>query len=123
MTSNPVLTFASAGHFVVHLLLGLHATVALAIERDWSIGYGTIIALWTWGAFLLGAAAPAAGWLADRIGAARMMVLFFVGSGGASVVASMADGPMSLSATLAALGLFAAIYHPVGLAWLLDGVG
>lgn len=122
MTRNPVLAFASAGHFIVHLLIGLHATIALAIERDWAVDYGSIVALWAWGAFALGAAAPAAGWLADRIGAGRMMVLFFIGSGGASAAASFADGPLSLSTTLVALGLFAAIYHPVGLAWLLDGI-
>ncbi len=122
MTTNPVLAFASAGHFIVHLLLGLHATAALAIERDWAIDYGSIIALWTWGAIALGAAAPAAGWLADRIGAAPMMVLFFVGSGGGTVAASFAGGPLSLSLTLASLGLFAAIYHPVSLAWLLEGM-
>ncbi|ODT98833.1 MAG: hypothetical protein ABS83_03650 [Rhodospirillales bacterium SCN 65-16] len=122
MTRNPVLVFASTGHFVVHFLIGLHATTALAIERDWAVDYGSIVALWVWGAFALGAAAPAAGWLADRIGAGRMMVLFFIGSGGGSAAASFADGPLSLSAALAALGLFAAIYHPVGLAWLLDGM-
>lgn len=122
MTWNPVLAFASAGHFIVHLLLGLHATAAIAIERDWAIGYGLVISLWTWGAFALGAAAPAAGWLADRIGAAPLMALFFVGSGGGAVAASFAADPLSLSVTLAALGLFAAIYHPVSLAWLFDGM-
>ncbi len=122
MQPNPMLVFACAGHFAVHLLLGLHATAALSIELEWSLDYGSVITLGIWGAFLLGAAAPLAGWLADRIGAARMMVLFFLGSGAASMAAAMAGGPASLAATLAALGLFGAIYHPVGLAWLLDGV-
>jgi MFS transporter, FSR family, fosmidomycin resistance protein len=122
MRSYPVLVFACAGHFAVHLLLGLHATAALAIEREWSVDYGTVIALGIWGALLLGAAAPAAGWLADKMGAAPIMVVFFVGSGAASMAAAMAPGPASLAVTLAALGLFGAIYHPVGLAWLLAGV-
>lgn len=122
MPSNPVLVFSCLGHFVVHLLLGLHATAALAIEREWSIDYGSVIALGIWGAFLLGAAAPAAGWLADKIGATRLMILFFLGSGAASMAAATAGGPASLATTLAALGLFGAIYHPVGLAWLLGGV-
>jgi FSR family fosmidomycin resistance protein-like MFS transporter len=122
MRSNPVLVFACVGHFAVHLLLGLHATAALAIEREWLVDYGTIIALGIWGAFLLGAAAPAAGWLADKVGAAPIMVIFFVGSGAASTTAAMASEPASLAMTLAALGLFGAIYHPVGLAWLLAGV-
>jgi FSR family fosmidomycin resistance protein-like MFS transporter len=122
MCPNPVLVFACVGHFAVHLLLGLHATAALAIEREWSVDYGTVIALGIWGAFLSGAAAPAAGWLADRIGAARIMVAFFLGSGAASAATAMASGPTSLAITLAALGLFGAIYHPVGLAWLLAAV-
>ena len=122
MRSCPVLVFACAGHFAVHLLLGLHATAALTIEREWSIDYGTIIALGIWAAFLLGAAAPAAGWLADKVGAAPIMVIFFVGSGAASIAAAIGIGPASLAITLAALGLFGAIYHPVGLAWLLAGV-
>ena len=126
MRRNPVLVCACAGHFAVHLLLGLHATAAIAIERDggWgtAMGYGRLVALWTVGAFLLGAAAPLAGWFADRVGAARMMVVFFLGSGAATTACAAADGPLGLGAALAGLGLFAAIYHPVALAWLVSGV-
>lgn len=126
MRRNPVLAYACAGHFAIHLLLGLHATAALAIERDggWGTetGYGRLVALWTAGAFLLGAAAPLAGWLADRIGAARMMAVFFLGSGAATVACAAAGGPLGLGVALGALGLFAAIYHPVALAWLVSGV-
>ncbi|MGH8432391.1 MAG: MFS transporter, partial [Solimonas sp.] len=117
-----MLVFACIGHFAVHLLLGLHATAALAIEREWSIDYGSVIELGIGGAFLVGAAAPAAGWLADKAGSARLMVVFFLGSGAASMTTAMAGGPASLAMTLGGLGLFAAIYHPVGLAWLLGGV-
>lgn len=122
MRPNPVLVFACVGHFATHLLLGLHTTAALAIEREWSVDYGTVIALGLWGAFLLGAAAPAAGWLADKVGAGRIMVVFFLGSGAASMATAMASGPTPMAMTLAALGLFGAIYHPVGLAWLLASV-
>lgn len=126
MRRDPVLAYACAGHFAVHLLLGLHATAALAIERDggWgtAAGYGGLVALWTAGAFLLGAAAPLAGWLADRAGAARMMAAFFLGGGAATAACAAAEDPLGLGAALAALGLFAAIYHPVALAWLVSGV-
>jgi MFS family permease len=122
MRSNPVLVFTCVGHFAVHLLLGLHATAALAIEREWSVDYGTIISAGIVGAFLLGAAAPAAGWVADRVGAAPIMVVFFLGSGAAAMATALATGPAPLAGTLAALGLFGAIYHPVGLAWLLAAV-
>jgi FSR family fosmidomycin resistance protein-like MFS transporter len=38
--------------------------------------------------------------------------------GSASIAAGLADSPRSLMAALAGIGLFAAIYHPVGIPWL-----
>ena len=113
-----VIAFSSIGHFVVHLLIGLFLTLVIAIERTWATSYDELIALWTVGALLLGAGAPAAGWLADRVGEARMMVLFFVGAGASSVFAAFAGSALQLQSALALLGLFGAIYHPVGMAWV-----
>lgn len=59
-----------------------------------------------------------AGLLSDRIGATWMMVAFFVGMGGASVAAGLVGSPSSLMIALAGIGVFAAIYHPVGIPWL-----
>jgi MFS family permease len=47
-----------------------------------------------------------------------MMVVFFVGLGASSIVCGLVDGRLALLAGLAAIGLFSAIYHPVGIAWL-----
>ena len=46
------------------------------------------------------------------------MVIFFVGTGGATIVTGLTDGPVALALGLAAIGLFGSIYHPVGTAWL-----
>lgn len=113
-----VIGFACLGHFVTHALLGLFLTLVLVIERDWSIGYASLIALWTLGAFLIGAGAPVAGWLADRVGEARMMVVFYIGAGASCVAAATVSGPLQLQIALGALGLFSSIYHPVGMAWV-----
>jgi len=48
-----------------------------------------------------------------------MMVAFFVGMGGASIACGFADGPVTLAVGLGGIGLFASIYHPVGIAWLI----
>ncbi len=45
-----------------------------------------------------------------------MMVVFFIGTGAASVCTSFADTPMQIGTGLFFVGMFAAIYHPVGLA-------
>ncbi len=47
-----------------------------------------------------------------------MMVVFFVGLGLSSVACGLASSPRGLWLALCALGSFAAIYHPVGIPWL-----
>jgi MFS family permease len=113
-----VVLFASAGHFLHHVLTGLFLTLAVVLERVWERPYAEIIALWTMGAMMVGLGAPLAGWLADRFGHARMMVVFFVGIGLSSIAAGLVAGPAGMAAALAAIGLFGAIYHPVGMAWV-----
>lgn len=110
--------FACAGHFLHHVLTGLFLTLAVVLERAWELPFDQVIALWTWGALLIGLGAPAAGWLADRFGNAPMMAAFFLGIGGAAVAAGLVAGPSGMAAALGALGLFGAIYHPVGLSWV-----
>ena len=110
--------FAWLGHAYMHCLTGIFLTVVLVLETEWQRPYGELIGLWTAGAFLVGVLAPLAGWLGDRWSNAGMMAVFFIGSGGAIVAAALADGPAELWPALAALGAFAAIYHPVGMSWL-----
>jgi MFS family permease len=112
------IVFAAAGHFLHHVLTGLFLTLAIVLERVWEKPYAEIITLWTIGAALIGLGAPAAGWLADRFGHARMMAVFFLGIGAASVVAGLVSGPTGMAAALAGIGLFGALYHPVALAWV-----
>jgi MFS family permease len=110
--------FACAGHFLHHVLTGLFLTLAVVLERAWELPYDRVIALWTWGALLIGLGAPAAGWLADRFGNAPMMAAFFLGAGSATVAAGFVAGPSGMAGALAVLGVFGAIYHPVGLSWV-----
>ena len=110
--------FANAGHLLTHLLMLLYPTVVLALEGRFGLSYGELIALSLPGTVLYGVAALPAGWLGDRWSAERMMVLFYVGSGAASIATGLAAGPMGLAVGLALIGAFGAIYHPVGLAWL-----
>lgn len=47
-----------------------------------------------------------------------MMAVFFIGTGVSAVLTGFAQTPWQMGAGLAAIGAFAAIYHPVGLAWV-----
>jgi MFS family permease len=49
-----------------------------------------------------------------------MMALFYIGCGLSLVAAALAPNLTALAAALFALGMFAAIYHPVGMAMLIE---
>ena len=55
------------GHFLDHLFMLVFATVAaLALHREWGVGYAELLVYATPGFFAFGLFALPAGWLADR---------------------------------------------------------
>lgn len=112
------LIYASGGHTLMHLMAAFYFVIVLAIEKEWGLPYSDLIELWSLGALLIGLGAIPAGWLADRWSAAGMMAVMFFGLGAASFVCANATTPTSMMIGLAMIGLFASIYHPVGIAWV-----
>jgi MFS family permease len=107
------------GHFLDHFFTLIFATAAaLALSREWNLGYAELLAYATPGFFAIGLFALPAGWLADRWNKEGMMVVFFLGIGLASMGAGLADSPLEMGVWLFVIGTFGAIYHPVGLAIL-----
>jgi len=112
------LAFSCLGHAYMHLFTAFYFVIVLALEADWGLPYHELIELWTLGALLVGVGAIPAGWLSDRWSAAGMMIVMFVGLGLAGIVCAFLETPAALLLGLSAIGLFSAIYHPVGIAWL-----
>ena len=109
--------FLNIGHFLDHLFTLIFATVAaLALSREWGLSYGDLLKYATPGFFAFGVFSYPAGWLADKWSREGMMVVFFVGIGLASVATGLAQTPLQVGIGLFVIGVFAAIYHPVGLA-------
>ena len=107
----------NAGHFLDHYIMLIFATVAaLALSDGWQMSYAELLPLGAAGFAAFALCALPAGWLADRWGRDRMMGVFFAGTGAASVLTGMAHTPGQLGAGLFLIGVFASIYHPVGLA-------
>jgi MFS family permease len=117
-SSRLPLVFSCLGHTYMHLFTAFYFVIALTLEDAWRLEYHELIELWTLGALLVGVAALPAGWLGDRWSASGMMVVYFLGLGAAGIVCGLVDGPTAMFVGLTALGLAAAIYHPVGIAWL-----
>ncbi len=114
--------FLNIGHFLDHFFMLVFATAAaLALSQDWDMSYAELIPYATPGFVSFAVFALPAGWLADRWSREGMMAIFFVGIGLASVVTALAETPLQIGAGLFAIGLFAAIYHPVGLALVVEG--
>jgi MFS family permease len=105
------------GHFLDHLFTLIFATVAaLALSREWGVGYGDLLAYATPGFFAFGLFSLPAGWLADKWSREGMMCVFFIGIGLAAIATGFAHTPLQIGVGLFVIGVFAAIYHPVGLA-------
>lgn len=116
---NMSLVFAALAHGIMHLFAAFYFTIVLALEIAWDRPFAELIALWTPAAILIGLAALPAGWLADRWSARGMIALAFAGMGVFSIVAGFTDGPATMLPVLAAIGIFASVYHPVGIPWIM----
>ena len=113
--------FLNLGHFVDHYATLIFATAAaLALSRDWGMSYAQLAPYATPGFIAFGLFSLPAGWLADRWSRDGMMVLFFVGIGLSSMLCGFASTPLQLGIALFIVGMFAAIYHPVGLAMVVS---
>ncbi len=114
--------FLNVGHFLDHLFMLIFATVAaLALTKEWELGYAELIPYATPGLVAFGVFSLPAGWLADRWSREGVMGVFFVGIGLAAIGTSFVQNPIQMAIGLFIIGMFAAIYHPVGLAMIARG--
>jgi MFS family permease len=110
--------FINLGHFLDHLAMLVFPTVVIALAREWDRPYSELLPLTIGGFIAFGAFALPAGWLADHWSRYKMLVVFFFGLGASLFLTGFASTPWQIGLGLTVIGLFAAIYHPVGIAML-----
>ncbi len=115
--------FLNIGHFLDHLVMLVFPVVVVALARQWEQSYAELLPLAVGGFIAFGAFALPAGWLADHWSRYKMMAVFFFGIGGSLFLTGFATSPWQIGLGLTLTGVFAAIYHPVGIAMLVSGVG
>jgi MFS family permease len=119
--------FINAAHTFTHYCLLILATAVLAMvtqDRETFGGdYGPILALGTAMFVTYGLGALPMGWLADKVGRRTLMTAFFLGTGFFMALAGFMDGPVAIGVALGLMGCFAAIYHPIGTAVLVEAAG
>ena len=110
-------------HGVDHMFLLIFATAVVTIAVEFGFSTWTDLMPYSVGAFVLfGLGALPAGRLGDRWGRRIMMIIFFVGMGLAALLVALTQNAWQLAAALTLLGVFASIYHPVGIPMLVQNV-
>jgi len=104
----------------MHMFAAFYFVIVISIEQKWNFSYDELITLWTLGALLVGLGALPAGWLSDRWSRSSMMVIMFIGMGLSSILCGLSDEKFLLFIGLSLLGLSCSIYHPVGIAWVVN---
>jgi MFS family permease len=102
-------------------MLVFATTAALSLSHEWGMTYAELIPYATPGFVAFGTCSVPAGWIADKWSRKGMMVIFFIGIGLSSVLTSLAKTPIQIGIGIFSIGLFAGIYHPVGLALVVQG--
>jgi len=106
--------FLNWAHFLDHYVILIFPTVVIGLEAVYGRSYGDLLALSTAAFTAFGLFALPAGWLADHWSRRNMMAIFFIGTGVSAAAVGLAPNFTLLAIALFAVGMFGAIYHPVG---------
>ncbi|MGE0564936.1 MAG: MFS transporter [Pseudolabrys sp.] len=114
------IAFLNWAHALDHFVLLIFPTVVIGLEAIYRRSYDELIALSTAAFVAFGVFSLPAGWLADRWSRRNMMAAFYVGCGLSLIATGFAPNLFVMAAAMFMLGVFAAIYHPVGMPMLLE---
>ncbi len=114
------IAFVNWAHAIDHFVILIYPTVVIALQAIYGDSYSTLIWLATASFVAFGLFSLPAGWLGDHWSRRNMMTAFFFGCGVALIGAAFAPTLSMLAFALFALGMFAAIYHPVGTAMIVE---
>src|SRR6516165_5778210 len=115
-----VVGFLNWAHALDHFVILIYPTVVIELAVIYGRSYASLIALSTASFVAFGFFSLPAGWLGDRWSRRNLMVAFYIGCGVSLVAAAFAPSLTVLAIALFSLGVFAAIYHPVGTAMIIE---
>jgi len=113
-----VIAYTSACHALDHIFELAYGVVLIGIAQEFGVGLFFLGVLANIAGFAFGLAALPSGFLADRISERRLLMVFCLGSGVASIAVGLSPNVYVLGVALAVLGLVLGIYHPVGAAFV-----
>ncbi|MBI4962441.1 MAG: MFS transporter [Desulfomonile tiedjei] len=118
-----ILIVTNFGHFLTHYNMLVFPALVLPLTGILNLNMAQVLELSFWQYLLFGLTALPWGVAADRIGGRSLMMLMFVGAGISGLGAAYwIESPWMLSLSLAGVGLFSGIYHPIGMGLISKGV-
>ncbi|MEA2928881.1 MAG: hypothetical protein QOG38_1309 [Hyphomicrobiales bacterium] len=112
--------FLNWAHFLDHYVILIFPTVVIGLEAVYGRPYGELLVLSTAAFTAFGVFALPSGWLADKWSRRNMIAAYFLGTGACCVLVGVSQSFETLALALFGVGLFAAIYHPVGTPMIVD---
>jgi MFS family permease len=112
--------FLNWAHFLDHYVILIFPTVVIGLEAVYGRPYGELLVLSTAAFTAFGLFALPSGWLADKWSRRNMIAAYFLGTGACCVLVGLSQSFETLALALFGVGLFAAIYHPVGTPMIVD---
>jgi FSR family fosmidomycin resistance protein-like MFS transporter len=104
----------SCCHALVHVYELSFGTVELKVAEEFGVGKDVTGVLASCLRLPFGVCALLTGWLADHLGAKRLLLIYLLGCTGAAALAWVSRTLAVLSVAMFSLGVFASIYHPAG---------
>ena len=92
--------YLNIGHLLDHFMMLIFAKAAFDAGREFGLSYEEIIVYGTLGVVLFGAAAPLAGWLADKYSRAILITVYPFGLGLGSILAAFSQSTEMLGVSL-----------------------
>ena len=108
-------------HAIDHMFLLIFAAAVATIATQFGFAKWEDLMPYSVGAFLMfGVGSLPSGRLGDLWGRRVMMLIFFFGIGAAALLAAATQNAWQLATAMAVIGIFASIYHPVGVPMLVQ---
>jgi MFS family permease len=116
--SRRIIRFINIAHGIDHMFMLIFPTAVLGMGATFGKSYGELLSLSLGGFIAFGAGSLPAGWLGDVWSRRNMMAVFFIGIGLSAIMTGLCSTTVLIAVGLTFIGLFAAIYHPIGTAML-----
>ncbi len=117
MTSSDtgrLIGFLNLGHALDHFVMLIYPAAVLALSASFHEPFGELLPYSTAGFVAFGVFSLPFGWIGKRVSGHTLITLFFLGIGAGCILAGFAKTPLQIGLALTLVGVFAAIYHPIG---------